>query len=77
MLLGIFGSKWENVTEDWRDIHSGEPHSVYPFTNTIFINENIEDVKVMVCIMYGRGYKWKLLLWRPGRRWEGKNNVKF
>lgn len=57
MLLGMFGSKWENVTEDWRDMHSGEPHNVYSFTNNIWVNENIEDEKIKVCIMYGRGYK--------------------
>lgn len=56
MLLGMFGSKWENVTEDWREMHSGEPNNVYSFTNTIWVNENIEDEKVRVCIMYGRGY---------------------
>jgi len=27
-------------------------------------------------IVFGEG-KWKLLLWRPGHRWEGKNNVDF
>jgi len=27
-------------------------------------------------IMFGEG-KWKPLLWRPGHRWEGKNNVDF
>jgi hypothetical protein len=53
----MFGSKWENVTEDWRDMHSGEPHNVYSFTNNIWVNENIEDEKIKVCIMYGRGYK--------------------
>lgn len=27
-------------------------------------------------IVFGEA-KWKLLLWRPGHRWEGKNNVNF
>jgi hypothetical protein len=32
--------------------------NVYPFTNTNCGNENIEDEKGRVHIMYGRGYKF-------------------
>ena len=38
-------------------MYSDEPHHVYSFTNTVWVNENIEDEKFRVCIIHGRGYK--------------------
>jgi hypothetical protein len=53
----MFGSKWEDVTGDWRDMHNEEPCNLYSFTHTIWGDENIEDEKHGACVMYGRDCK--------------------
>jgi hypothetical protein len=74
----MFGSKWENLLEDWREMQNGKLHNVY-FLQILFgVMKSLRMKRlgyvscmgevISACgIVFGEG-KWKQLLWRLGRR---------
>ena len=50
VLRKAFGLEWEEVTEDWRELHNEELHDWYCSSNIIRMNK--EDEMGSACCMY-------------------------
>ena len=77
----IFGRKRDEITREWRKLHNEEPNDLYPFVrvtksrrmrwagHVASMGERIGVHRVLVGKPEG-----KILLGRPGRRWEDNSN---
>jgi len=41
VLRKIFGPKSQDITGDWRQLHSEELHNLYSMTNIIWVNKSM------------------------------------
>jgi hypothetical protein len=79
VLRKIFGPKWDEVTGEWRKLHSGELHNLYSSPDIIRQIKSRNEAG-RACGTHGRGEKRvqgfggkarrKKTLGRPRRRWD-------
>ena len=83
VLRKIFGSKWDEVTGEWRKLHKEEPNDLYCSSNIVRVIKSRRMIWGGSCSAYGerRGVyrilvekpEGKRPLGRPRHRWEDIN----
>jgi hypothetical protein len=74
VLRGIFGPKWDEVTEEWRRLYNEELNDLYSSPNIIWVikSRRIRWAGHIECMGEGRG-AYRFLVGRPeGRRPLGR-----
>ena len=85
MLRRIIGSKWDEVTGEWRRLHNEERYALYSSPNIIRVIKSrrlrwagrVASMGYNICvyrILVGKSEKTRLF-GRPRHRWEGIRGV--